>query len=400
MSFEAAIHALKESVQAVTEIQVCSLSDVLGRVLAENVFAPLDLPPFHASAMDGFAVNSGQINLESSVEISQRVAAGQKTFDVLKPNTAARIFTGACLPEGADSVILQEECKYDQLSVQLPALITPGQNVRQKGCHLTQGQAALSAGTRLKSAHIGLLASMGIAQVKVFRRLKVSLLTTGDELIEPGHELNPGQIYNANRYLLQSMLVDLGCEVAAVNVIEDDVDKVRTALKISSERSDLIMSCGGVSVGDEDHVRAALASLGELSFWRIRIKPGKPLAYGKIDDTAFIGLPGNPVSSFVTFCLFARPLISALQGRTNDIVKSYPILAGFDRAKEGKRREFMRVNVSSNNQGQLIAKPYHSQDSATLMSASHTHGLLCVPENTPIDQNTLLAFYPYNELLG
>lgn len=400
IAFEDAIIALKQSAQAITETESCHIEQVLGRVLAQDIFAPLDLPPFDVSAMDGFAVNSTQISMGERVNISQRIAAGHKPTLPLEANTAARIFTGASLPEGADSVILQEQCEYDQSSVQLPNKISPGQNVRQKGCHLAQAQLALSAGTRLSSAHIGLLASMGISHIDVFRRLKVSLLTTGNELVEPGRALVSGQIYNANRYLLQSMLTSLGCEVNAIDVVEDELNKVRGVLQSSAARSDLVMSSGGVSVGDEDHVRSALESLGQLSFWRIRIKPGKPLAYGKINNTAFIGLPGNPVSSFVTFCLFARPLICALQGRLNDDVLGYPVIAGFERTKKDKRREFMRVSIYNNEHGQMIAKPYASQDSATLMSASHTHGLLCVPENTFISSKTLLQFYPYNELLG
>jgi len=397
---ETALRALLSQAQSVIETETVNLNNSLGRVLAHDIHSQIDVPPFHASAMDGYAINSADVARRTPLPISQRIAAGQQSSAALVAGSVARIFTGAPLPEGADTVVMQEACSLMDNHVTLPDEIKAGQFVRAKGCHVSQGAVILAHGTRLDPAEIALAASTGINSITVYRRLKVALLTTGDELIDPGQSLKPGQIYNANQYMLANMLTALNCEVTSIGPVIDDAAAIKAALKQAAQSCDVIISSGGVSVGEEDHVKAVVEELGKLELWRIKIKPGKPLAFGNVLDKPFIGLPGNPVSSFVTFCLFARPFILKSQGLTKTEAKSYPVTADFEQTKPDNRREYKRVSVVKNQEGRMTAQPYQSQDSATLMSTTNTDGLLCIPEGVTFQRGELLAFTPYSELLG
>ncbi len=397
---ETALEALLSQAIAITETETVELNETLGRVLAQDIHSQIDVPPFNASAMDGYAINSADIGCDTPLAISQRIAAGQQPTAALAQGSVARIFTGAPLPEGADTVVMQEACSVADDHVTLPTDIKIGQFVRLKGNHVRYGAVILRKGTKLGPAEIGLAASTGINKIFVYRRLKVALLTTGNELIEPGLPLQPGQIYNANQYLLANMLTTLNCNVTSLGPVSDDAAAIKAALKQAAQSCDVIISSGGVSVGEEDHVKAVVEELGRLDLWRIRIKPGKPLAFGNVLAKPFIGLPGNPVSSFVTFCLFARPFILKRQGLTKTTAKSFPVLADFEQPKPDSRREYKRVSLLTNEAGQIMARPYDSQDSATLMSTSNSDGLLCVPEGVTFERGEPLSFMPYSELLG
>lgn len=398
---ETALETLLSQARAVIETETVDLNNALGRVLAQDIHSQIDVPSFNASAMDGYAISSADIvGGITPLPISQRIAAGQQPSASLAQGSVARIFTGAPLPEGADTVIMQEGCRLADNLVTLPEQIEPGQFVRAKGSHVSYGAAILAKGTKLGAAEIGLAASTGIDRVVVYRRLKVALLTTGDELIAPGETLKPGQIYNANQYLLTNMLTAINCEVTSIGPVIDDATAIKAALEQAAQGCDVIISSGGVSVGEEDHVKAVVEDLGKLDLWRIRIKPGKPLAFGNVLGKPFIGLPGNPVSSFVTFCLFARPFILKSQGLTQTTARSYQVAADFEQSKPDNRREYKRVSLITNQEGQLMARPYRSQDSATLMSTTNTDGLLCVPEGITFKRGEVLAFTPYSELLS
>ncbi len=397
---ETALEALLAQATGVTGTETVDLNNALGRVLAQDIESQIDVPPFNASAMDGYAINSADIGLGSPLPISQRIAAGQQPSAALTKGTVARIFTGAPLPEGADTVVMQEACSVANDLVTLAEEIEPGQFVRLKGSHVSQNAVILGRDTKLGAAEIGLAASTGINRMVVYRRLKVALLTTGDELIEPGLPLQPGQIYNANQYMLASMLTALNCEVTSIGPVIDDAAAIKSALEQAAQRCDAIISSGGVSVGEEDHVKAVVETLGKLDLWRIRIKPGKPLAFGNVLGKPFIGLPGNPVSSFVTFFLFARPFILKSQGLAQTVAKSFPVATDFEQSKPDNRREYKRVSLITNETGQMLAQPYRSQDSATLMSTSNSDGLLCVPEGVTFERGEMLSFTPYSELLS
>jgi len=397
---ETALEALLSQANGVTETETVDLNNALGRVLAQDIHSQIDVPPFNASAMDGYAINSADIGSHTALPISQRIAAGQQPSAALVQDSVARIFTGAPLPEGADTIVMQEACSVENDLVTLPEEIKTGQFVRPKGCHVSLDAVILTGGTKLGPAEVALAASTGTNKVMVYRRLKVALLTTGDELIEPGQPLQPGQIYNANQYMLTSMLTTLNCEVTKIGPVIDDADAIKCALEQAAQSCDVIISSGGVSVGEEDHVKTVVEALGRLDLWRIRIKPGKPLAFGNVLDKPFIGLPGNPVSSFVTFCLFARPFILKSQGQAKTTAKSYPVAADFEQTKPDNRREYKRVTLVTNEAAQLMAQPYRTQDSATLMSATNTDGLLCVPEGSTFKRGDVLAFTPYSELLS
>jgi len=397
---ETTLEALLSQANGVTETETVGLNNALGRVLAQDVHSQINVPPFNASAMDGYAINSADIGSHTALPISQRIAAGQQPSAALAQGSVARIFTGAPLPEGADTIVMQEACSVENDLVTLPAEIKADQFVRPKGCHVSQGTVILAGGTKLGPAEIALTASTGINEITVYRRFKVALLTTGDELIEPGLPLQPGKIYNANQYMLTNMLTALNCEVTNIGPVIDDAIAIKTALRQAAQSCDVIISSGGVSVGEEDHVKTVVETLGRLDLWRIRIKPGKPLAFGNVLGKAFIGLPGNPVSSFVTFCLFARPFILKSQGLTQTEAKSFPIAADFEQSKPDNRREYKRVSLVTNEGGQIMAQPYNSQDSATLISTTNSDGLLCVPEGVTFKRGEVLSFTPYSELLG
>jgi len=397
LSVEHAIEQLLAQAAAISESEQVGLAAAAGRVLASDLASPIDVPGFDNSAMDGYALHSRDFETakDAGLPVTQRITAGS-VGERLQPGCAARIFTGAPLPEGADTVVMQERCRVAGDRVWLETAAAAGSNIRPRGNDIAAGSIVLERGTRLQAAHLGLAASVGIATVEVSRRLRVGVFSTGDELAEPGKPLAPGQIYNSNRYQLNALLAAQGCEVIDLGSIADDFSTTRETLLQAAAQADLVMTTGGVSVGEEDHVKAALEAVGALHLWRIRMKPGKPLAFGRIGATPFIGLPGNPVSVFVTFLLLARPYLRAMQGRTDAGPRCYPVRAGFDyRAKQ--RREYVRVRLHADHDGIPVAETFPRQGSDVLSSVAWADGLVEIAEDSTVQAGETVSFLPFAE---
>lgn len=394
INVDEAIEQLLSQAAALSETETVTLQNALGRVLAEPVRSDVNVPPHDNSAMDGYAVRATDVIAEGEkLPVTQRIAAGH-TGTVLAPGTAARIFTGAPVPAGADTVIMQEFCEQQGDHVIINTVPKAGANVRSAGEDITQGATILEPGNRLRPQELGLAASVGVAELTVYRRLRVALFATGDELVDPGQPLKPGQIYNSNRYTLTGLLQAQGCEIIDLGRVADTLEDTRAALADGASKADLIISSGGVSVGEEDYVKLAVEQLGQLDMWRVALKPGKPVAYGKVGKTDFIGLPGNPVSVFVTFCLFAQPFIHKMQGLTKVLTQPVKLTAGFDWPKPGKRREFARAQLHTDNTLSL----YPHQGSGVLSSAAWADGLVELPENTTIKPGDTVNYYSFREL--
>ena len=365
------------------------------RVLATAVVSAIDVPPLDNSQMDGYAVRTVDLPaIPFTLPVSQRIAAGQVGV-ALEPGTAARIFTGAPIPRGADAVIMQEKCNAVGDKVTLTERPPRGEAIRKAGIDIARGDVVLKPGVRLKPQHCALAASIGAARLSVFRRLRVATFFTGDELVMPGERLPPGRIYNSNRFMLRGLLELLGCEVNDLGIVPDDLQSTRAALVSAAANADLIISSGGVSVGEEDHVKPAVEAEGSLDLWQIAMKPGKPLAFGRVRDVPFIGLPGNPVSSFVTFVLFARPFVLQRQGRV-EALRTIFMRADFDWLQSSRRREFMRARLNDN--GGLDIFP--NQNSSVLTSVTWADGLIDNPSEHLIRAGDIVRFLPFSELLS
>ena len=369
------------------------LAQVQGRVLADDLVSTLDLPPWPNSAMDGYALRLADWTGEPLV-VSQKIFAGQAP-EPLQPGTCARIFTGAPVPAGADCVEMQENAviQADE-RIHFAETMTLGQNIRPQGQETTIGELILPAGTRLGPIEQGLAASLGCAELDVIRKVRVAVLSTGDELIEPGQALGPGQIYNSNRVLLCSWLQRLGCEVIDAGILPDDLTTTRARLGELKD-VDLILSTGGVSVGEADFLGIALREEGELALWKLAIKPGKPLTFGHFRGVPVIGLPGNPASTLVTFALLTRPYLLRRQGVKEVEPLKVPVQAGFDWLKAGNRREYLRGRLEN---GRAII--YRNQSSGVLRSAAWADGLVEVRENSTLVEGDVVRFIPFSELLG
>lgn len=374
-----------------------------GRVLAQDVVSPLQVPPHDNSAMDGYAVRCADVREPGVVlQVTQRIAAGASGH-ALEPLAAARIFTGAPVPPGADAIVMQEdtetvnECEG---GVRLLAVPAPGQWIRRAGEDVSRGAVVLAAGTRLSPAALGLAASVGAARVAVRRRPRVALFSTGDELVMPGEvdpqDMRPGAIYNSNRFFLSALLHRLGCEVSDLGIVPDNRERTVAALKTAADHHDLILTSGGVSVGEEDHIKPAVQSLGSLDLWQIAIKPGKPFAYGRVGQAHFMGLPGNPVSSFITFQLLVRPFLLRLSGVTDVAIKSIASQAHFTWPRADKRREFLRVR--RNAAGGLDLFP--NQSSGVLTSTVWGDGVVDNPPGQAIAHGDTVRFIPMSEWLS
>ncbi len=381
--------------------QTLSTFDVDGRVLAEDLVSALQVPPQDNSAMDGYAVRAAEIADEGVVlPVSQRVAAGSKALP-LAPGSAARIFTGAPIPQGADAVVMQEDCEPEgEQRVRVRRVPACGQWIRRAGEDVRSGAIVLARGQRIGPAAQGLAASIGMDRLDVARRPRVALFSTGDELVMPGavapHLMQPGTIYNSNRFFLRSLLHRLGCEVTDMGVVPDSLEATVQALRAAAPAHDLILTSGGVSVGEEDHIKPAVRSLGSLDLWQIAIKPGKPFAYGSVGQAHFIGLPGNPVSSFVTFVLLVRPFILRLQGAARLAPHAVQLPAHFDWPQADRRREFLRVRHGANGGLEL----FPNQSSGVLTSTTWGDGLVDNPPERTISHGDSVAFISFAELLA
>jgi molybdopterin molybdotransferase len=400
LSVDEALERLLAGARPVAETETVATIAATGRVLAKAQASTLDVPPLDNTSMDGYAVRSADCASGAArLSVAQRIAAGA-VGKPLEPGTAARIFTGAPIPPGADAVVPQEQTAVEGDHVVVKHAPRPGEWIRRAGEDIRAGATILEAGARLRAQEIGLAASVGIAQLPVYRKVRAALFSTGNELVMPGEPLPPGAIYNSNRFTLTGLLRMLGCEVEDLGIVPDTLAATREALRHAAATSDVIVTSGGVSVGEEDHVKPAVDAEGRLDLWRIAMKPGRPLAFGAVrreggGEASFIGLPGNPVSSFATFVLFVRPFVLRLQGATALAPHAYAVRADFDWPKPDPRREFLRVRL--NGSGGLDLFP--NQSSGVLTSTVWGDGLVDNPAKQAIRQGDTVRFLPFSELL-
>lgn len=403
LSVAAASEFLIQSAQPITEIEQVDTLAANGRVLAVPQLAQINVPGMDNSQMDGYAVRSADCHEGVRLRVSQRIPAGH-VGSALEPATAARIFTGAMVPQGADAIIMQEACETEGDYVILRQTPRAGEWIRRIGEDITSGTTILSAGVRLRPQELGLAASVGLASLPVLRKLRVAVFFTGDELIMPGQPLAPGAIYNSNRFLLRGLLENLGCEVSDYGIVPDQLQATRETLRAAAAQHDLIITSGGVSVGEEDHIKSAVEAEGKLNLWQIAMKPGKPLAFGEINHisagtagkTFFFGLPGNPVSTFVTFLIFVRPFLLRLQGVQQVAPRVLIMRADFNWPKADRRQEFLRVRINADGGLDLFPQ----QGSGVLTSTVWADGLIDNPAGKTIAVGDLVCFLPFDYLLN
>ena len=389
LSVNEAIATLLEGSNRLVKSEDVSLDQAAGRTLASDIIAPIDVPPADNSAMDGYAIRCADWqDPDTGIPIGQRITAGMVP-DSLGPASAARIFTGAEVPHGADTVVMQEHCEESDRQVRILKLPAQGANIRRRGQDLSTGQRVLSAGQRLRPQDLGLAASLGIAAVPVFRRLRVAVMSTGDELREPGEKIQPGQIYNSNRYTMKAQLAAWGFDVLDMGVARDDPAVVREMMSRAAEQADVIITSGGVSVGEEDHVKAVVESLGSIDLWRMAIKPGKPFAFGQVRGTPFIGLPGNPVSVFVTLLVVARPYLFACQGVSGTALVAARHTARFEK-KGSMREDYLRVRATDTG-----VELFPKMSSGILYSTTWGDGLVRQRVGEDIAEGGQVDFLPY-----
>lgn len=405
LSYEQALEQLLAAVQPVEEIRHVPITAAVGRVLAKSQLSAVDVPPLDNSAMDGYGVRLADVPQAGvCLPVSQRIPAGT-VGTTLQSGTAARIFTGAPVPAGCEAVIMQERCEHGDGGVVINQVPREGENIRRRGEDITAGHEILSAGVRLRAQEIALAASAGLPELPVYRRVRVGIFFTGDELVQPGEPLPPGAIYNSNRYALRALLEGLGCDVRDLGSVPDNLDATRDALRRAATDNDLIVTSGGVSVGEEDHVKPAVEAEGSLNMWKIAIKPGKPLAFGQVRKPGstpgqemawFIGLPGNPVAAFVTCLMLVRPFLLRLQGVNSVLPKSLPLTADFTWARPDARREFLRARINAIGKVEL----YPNQGSAVVTSLCWSDGLVLNPPGLAVQPGDLVQFVPFSELLA
>jgi molybdopterin molybdotransferase len=390
------LDALLERAHGVTGTTTVSVVDALGRVLAAPQTSAITVPPLDNSAMDGYAVRAADVVVPGvRLPVSQRILAGAVGTPLVS-GTAARIFTGAPVPPGADAVLMQEYCTVEGESVVINKLPQPGENIRRAGEDIEAGAQVLAAGTRIGAAEMGLAASVGLAELPVYKKLKVACFFTGDELVTPGAPLQAGQIYNSNRYTLTGLVNGLGCELIDLGIVPDTLEATEAALMQAASLADVVVTSGGVSVGEADYVKAAVEKLGRVEMWKVAMKPGKPLVYGRVGEADFIGLPGNPVSAFVTFCLFVRPFLLKRMGVTDVLYRAFTVQADFAWTKPGVRREFLRARLQPN--GKLGLFP--NQSSGVLTSCAWADGLVDLAVQQTIEPGDWVRFIPFSELLS
>ena len=400
LSFEQALEKLLSAAQPVEEIRSLPLTAAAGRVLALPQQSTVASPPLDNSAMDGYAVRLADITAAGvCLPVSQRIPAGT-VGTTLQAGTAARIFTGAPVPDGADAVIMQERCEHGEAGVVINHVPRANENIRRAGEDISVGDQILEAGIKLRPQDIALAASAGLPELPVYRRLRVGVFFTGDELVQPGEPLPPGAIYNSNRYALRALLEGLGCEVRDLGTVPDNLEATRDALRRAASDNDLIITSGGVSVGEEDHVKPAVEAEGQLDMWKIAIKPGKPLAFGEVRREGgkawFIGLPGNPVSAIVTFLIMVRPFVLRLQGVANVTPRTFNLRADFDWLRPDVRAEFLRVRMNENGGVDL----HPNQGAGVVTSLCWGDGLVMNRPSLAINKGDTVRFVPFSELLS
>ncbi len=398
-----ALALLSERLDVVVGRETVPLRKAHGRILAADLVAPFPVPPHDNAAVDGYAVHFDDLDpgRETRLRVGRRIAAGHGTNDPAPRGEAVRIFTGAPMPPGPDTVLMQEDCIRDGDSVVIPTGIGRGANRRSAGEDIEAGSVVLARGRRLRAQDIGLAASIGCATLNVHAPLRVALFSTGDEIREPADKLPPGCVYDANRYALASLLDGLGCAVDDLGILEDSVEAVRTGLADAARGHDLIITSGGVSTGEEDHVRTAVEALGAIHFWRLAIRPGRPLALGQVRRVPFIGLPGNPVAVMVTFMRFARPAILRLAGavEADAAPRTFPVRAGFAYRKKVSRREWLRVSLHTDDAGMPYVTRFPRDGAGILSSMVGSDGLLELPEElASVEQGAMVDFLPFSEV--
>ncbi len=400
---------IAERVVPVGGREMAPLRAALGRVLAEDVVAPLNVPPFDNSAVDGYAVRADDLleNAETRLAVVDRAAAGHAAKHAVKAGQAVRIFTGAPMPAGADTVFMQEDCRTDGDAVIVPPGLKRGANRRLAGEDMRAGAVALSAGRRLAAPHVALAAALGFTALPVQRRVRVALFSTGDEIVEPGARLPGDALYDSNRYLLSGLIARFGAEVTDLGILSDDPAVLARALAQAAVEHDLVLTSGGVSTGEADHVRSAVESVGRIVFWRVAIKPGRPVAMGVLpgskrgEGAAFVGLPGNPVAVFVTFVRVVRPLLLRLSGALPEPLVALPARAAFTYKKRGGRREYVRVKLRPGADGMVEAIKYAQDGAGVLTSLTETDGLAELGEEvTSVQPGATVGFLSYASLLG
>jgi molybdopterin molybdotransferase len=408
MRIEEMERLIAERVAPVTEIETVPLAAADRRVTAEDVAAPVSLPPFDNSAVDGYAVRHADLAAggETKLKISGRIQAGAAAQDALAPGQAIRIFTGAPMPRGADTVFMQEDVRAEGEHVVVPAGLKHGANRRLAGEDVPKGALVLPAGTVLEPQHVALAAAMGLTGLRVRRRLRIAIFSTGDEVVEPGQPLQVAAIYDANRYLLRDLLARFGADVTDLGILKDDPEPLSRAVRDAAAGHDLIITSGGVSTGEADYVRSAVERAGSLVFWRVAIKPGRPVAMGVIrgergESAAFVGLPGNPVAVFITFVRVVKVLLRRLSGARPQVLEPLPVRVGFAYRKKKDRREYVRVSLRRAADGELEAMKHPQDGAGVITSLTGTDGLLELPEGlTRIEPGDRVGFLPYPALIA
>jgi molybdopterin molybdotransferase len=403
MSVDEAVGIITARVTAVNDVETVSLDVADGRILARDILAPLPLPPFTNSAVDGYAVRGGDLprGEEQAFEVAGRVQAGASAGAAIGPGQATLIFTGAPMPEGADTVFMQEDVRVDEDGrVVLPAGLKPGANVRPAGEDIPLGQRALKAGQRLRPQDVALAAGFGLTQLAVIRRIRVAVFSTGNEVVSPGAPRASAQLFDSNRFMLMAMLARLGCAVSDLGILRDERSSLADGLRQAADAHDLILTSGGVSTGEEDHVKAGVESVGSLVLWRMAIKPGRPVAMGIIGGTPLIGLPGNPVASFVTFVHVVRPTVLALGGATPQPLVPMPVRSAFTYKKKIGRREYVRVVLRKGDGGMLEVTKFPREGAGLLSSLVDTDGLVELGEEiTKVEPGQIVGFLSYASLV-
>ena len=397
MSVETALGILLKRVPSPPQMETIALSQALGRVLAEDVVSSVDVPPADNSAMDGYCARLTDIQPGKVLPVSQRIPAGAVATP-LQPGTAARIFTGAELPENADVVIMQENAEQTGDGILIHESPSLRQHIRPQGQDIQTGSVILTQGSRIRPQDMGLLASVGVNEIKAYRPLKVAIFSTGDEIVEPGQHLEKGQIYNSNRFTLIGMIQHFGWEVLDLGIIADDLEATKIALQQATQ-ADLIVTSGGVSVGEEDHVKHALDALGEVQLWKLAIKPGKPFTFGHVQGTPFMGLPGNPAAVLMTFSILCRPWLLKAQGAANLDVLTVQAKARFSIRKPAVRQQYMQAQLTLDESGQQ-ASLYPNQSSGVLSSASWANAVVVVPPNTVVAEGDSVNVIPFNSIFN